>query len=259
MRLPALVSTLLLAASLVGCAPMGDARKSIPNTLVPAAQPAQRLVVVLPGRGEDLTRLQRSGMAASIQAAWPDADVVLTGLTLDYYRRGNAEQRLHDEVIAPARARGMRQIWLLGISMGGMGALLYDRAHPGDVDGMVLLSPYVGEKPVLQDIAAAGGVAAWQPGPVPAVIGQDNFSRELWRHVQSWQASPAAAPPVWLAYGDRDTLKVGDALLAAALPADRVRVLPGGHDWDVWLPAATQLLRAADAQAPPARAAPSRP
>ena len=249
MRLIAYVSTLLLAASLIGCAPMGDGRKPIPNALVPASQPAKRLVVVLPGRGEDLPRMQRSGMAASIQAAWPDADVLLTGLTLDYYRRGNAEQRLHDEVIAPARARGIRQVWLLGISMGGMGALMYDRAHPGDVDGLVLLSPYVGEKPVLKEISDAGSVAAWQSGPVPAVVGQDNFSRELWRHVQSWQASPAAAPPVWLAYGDRDKLKDGDALLASTLPTDRVRVLPGGHDWDVWLPAATQVLRAVDAQA----------
>ncbi len=257
MRLAPLLLTLAVAALLAACAPMGDARKPLPTTLVPAAQKAQRLVVVLPGRGEDLARLGSSGIAASIQSAWPDADVVLTGLTLDYYRQGNAEQRLHDEVIAPARQRGYGQVWLLGISMGGMGAILYDRAHPGAVDGLVLLSPYVGDALVLKEIAAAGGVAAWQPGPAPAAISQDNFSRELWRHVQGWQLSQAKAPPVWLAYGDRDKLKDGDEVLASALPAARVRVLPGKHDWTVWLPAARELLLAADADAAraPSRAA----
>ena len=49
-----------------------------------AAQLAQRLVVVLPGRGDDLASLQRKQVAQTIQRAWPDAYVILTGLSMPF-------------------------------------------------------------------------------------------------------------------------------------------------------------------------------
>lgn len=121
---------LLSLGMLLGCFPKGDPSKPIPTTLLAAPQKAQRLVVVLPGRGDSVDGLARSGIADAVQSAWPDADVILTGLALGYYMQGQAERRLHDEVIVPARKRGYAEVWLVGASMGGMGALMYDRAHP---------------------------------------------------------------------------------------------------------------------------------
>ena len=237
---------LLVLGMLLGCYPKGDPSKPIPITLLAAPQPAQRLVVVLPGRGDDLDGLRRSGIASAVQSAWPDADVVLTGLALGYYLQGEAIQRLQREVIAPARARGYREVWLLGASLGGMGALMYDRSYPGELDGIVLLAPYLGEKPLLEEIAAAGGVAQWQPGPVPAAVDNDNFEQELWRHLRGWASEPAKANDVWLAYGDRDKLREAMPLLAPLLRPHHVFVRAGGHAWNVWSPAAREMLLAAD-------------
>jgi pimeloyl-ACP methyl ester carboxylesterase len=205
-----------------------------------------RLVVVLPGRGDDLDDLRSSGVVQAVQSAWPDADVVLTGLALGYYMEGQAEQRLHDEVIVPARRRGYRQVWLVGASLGGMGALMYDRAHPNEVSGMVLLAPYLGEKPMLNRIASAGGVAAWQPPPKPAAVTKDNFEEELWRHLQTWSRSPAAARNVWLTYGNADRFRDAMPLLAPLLPAGHVLLREGGHDWSVWSPATHEVLMRID-------------
>src|SRR5687768_226900 len=207
-------SLLLSLGMLVGCFPRGDPYRPIPTEFAPAPQKAQRLVVVLPGRADDLGALRRSGITQAIQQAWPDADVVLTGLALGYYMEGQAEKRLHAEVIAPGRQRGYAQIWLVGASLGGMGALLYDRAHPNQVDGLVLLAPYLGEKPLLQEIAAAGGAARWQPPPPPGAITEDNFLQELWRHLQTWSRPPGPPPNVWVAYGDKDYLRGALPLIA---------------------------------------------
>ena len=136
----------LLSLWLASCAAGGDPRLPIPTAKVSAAGPATQLVVMLPGRGDDLPSLARTGIAARIQRAWPDADVVLTGLTMPYYRQDQAVQRLQREIIEPARRSGRyRRIWLAGISLGGLGALLYDQAHPGEVDGLLLMSPYLGD------------------------------------------------------------------------------------------------------------------
>jgi hypothetical protein len=242
MRLFSWSSLLLWAGMLFGCFPRGDPSQPIPTESIAAPQPARRLVVVLPGRGDDLQALRRSGIAQAVQSAWPDADVVLTGLALGYYLEGVAEKRLHDEVIQPARARGYTQVWLVGASLGGMGALMFDRAYPGEATGLVLLAPYLGEEEMVSRIAAAGGVARWQAPPKPAAVTASNFQQELWRHVQAVSRDPAAARKVWLAYGRRDGFAGANALLGAALPAGHVLVRDGGHDWDVWTAAAREAL-----------------
>jgi len=227
---------------LLGCFPRGDPSQPIPTAAIAAPQVARRLVVVLPGRGDDLEGLRRSGIAQAVQSAWPDADVLLTGLALGYYLAGQAENRLHGEVVLPAQRRGYREIWLAGASLGGMGAILYDRAHPRQVTGMLLLAPYLGEQEMVSRVAAAGGVARWAAPAATAVLTEDNYQQELWRHVQTWSRDPDAARRVWLAYGRKDSFRDADALLGDVLPPGHVLVRDGGHDWGVWSPAARELL-----------------
>ena len=238
---------LLLAALgmvLAACTARGDVSRPIPTALIPAPQAAQRLVVVLPGRADDLDVLQRGGIAEAVHQHWPDADVLLAELTMPYYLQGTAPQRLHDEVIAPARRRGYREVWLSGASMGGMGSVMYDRSYPGELDGIILLAPYLGDRPILREIAEAGGVERWDPGP-PQALGQDNWQHEMWRHLQTWVDSPDRTRNVWLAYGERDRLRSAMPLLAPLLPPEHVLVRPGGHAWRVWSPALGEVLQAA--------------
>ncbi|MEO8810850.1 MAG: alpha/beta hydrolase-fold protein [Rhodanobacter sp.] len=251
----------LLTLALCGlgaCAPGGDVTRPIPTQFIPAPQPARRVVVMLPGRGDDLAGLQRQDVARLIQQAWPDADVILTGLTMPWYRAGLATVRLHDEVIAPIEARGQRKVWLAGISLGGFGALLYDRAYPDQVDGMLLLSPYLGEAKIQDEIRAAGGLAAWQPGP-PQALGPETYQRELWRYLQHWSSDRERTQTVWLAYGKDERFRDAIELMSPSLPTGHVFMLPGHHDWTLWKPALRKLLQAADnasAEAAPGAIAP---
>ena len=238
----------LTLALLGGCAMRGDLTKPIPTELVHAPQAAQRVVVMLPGRGDDLAGLQRERVAQIIQSEWPDADVILTGLTMPYYTGGVATRRLHDEVIAPLKQHGYRQVWLAGISLGGFGTLLYDQAYPGQVDGMLVLSPYLGEHAIQREIRDAGGLAAWQPGPVQP-MGPQTFQRELWRYIKHWSDDPTRTQTMWLAYGADERLRKAIELMSPQLSASHVRMLPGQHDWKLWKPAMHELLRMAS---PPA-------
>lgn len=231
--------------ALAGCPVGGDSAKPIPTSFIPAPQATERLMVVLPGRADDLRTLRRSGIVAAIHRSWPDTDVVLAELSMPYYLDGKASRRLHDEVIAPARRRGYRQIWLSGASLGGMGTLMYDQAYPGELDGLVLLAPFLGEAAILREINGAGGVVRWDAGP-PQAITADNWQHELWRHVQALSRDPARARRVWLAYGDDDKLRKAMPLLAAVLPPEQVLVRPGGHNWRVWSSAMGEVLDAAD-------------
>ncbi|WP_254063307.1 alpha/beta hydrolase-fold protein [Rhodanobacter sp. L36] len=219
--------------------------RPLPTELVRATRPAQRVVVMLPGRGDDLHGLQKQGVAQIIQREWPDADVMLVGLTMPFYTNGVATRRLHDEVLLPLKRHGYRQVWLAGISMGGMGTLMYDRDYPGEADGMLLLSPYLGESDIPKAVRNAGGLSAWNPGPAQT-MGPATYSRELWRYMKQWSNQPARTRGVWLAYGASERLRAPIELMSPQLPAGHVRMLPGDHNWTLWKPAMAELLRAAD-------------
>jgi pimeloyl-ACP methyl ester carboxylesterase len=247
MRLrPSALLHLLAALLLAACSTGGDVTRPIPTRFIPAAQPAHRLVVMLPGRGDDADSLARRGTAQIIHSQWPDADVVLAGLTMPFYRQGRAVQRLHDEILAPARARHYDQVWLAGISLGGLGALMYDRAYPGQIDGMLLISPYLGDRPLYREIQAAGGLDRWRPGPEQAFT-PETYQRELWRYIQRWSDRSGRTRAVWLAYGDKERFRDRIDLLAAQLPAGHVFRLPGHHNWTLWQLALRTLLAHAGA------------
>ena len=248
--------TLLFALVLLsGCYPIGNATRPIPTAFVPAPQTAHRLVVFLPGRGDDLDGLKKSGIAQIIQREWPDADVELAAVTMAYYLDGHATLRLHNEVMLPALKHGYEQIWLAGTSLGGMGTLTYDRDYPGEIYGMILLAPYLGDSTVPKEIAAAGGLEPWNPGPAET-LGPNTWQRELWRYLKTWSVDPARGRHVWLGYGDHDRLRKEIELMSPTLRSSHVLMVPGGHNWKTWKVAAPQLLQDAsrDAETPPTHA-----
>ncbi len=232
-----------LALLLSACLNTGDARRPIPTeTLVGSASRGDILVIVLPGRWDDLEVMSEAGIAQAIGTAWPEADVLLAGATLAYYMEGGLAPRLHAEVVAPARERGYREIWLTGASMGGLGTLLYERQYPGELDGLVLLAPFLGDRGLFREIMGAGGVAGWEPGPAPAEINRRNYQRELWRYLKTWTVKPELGRRAWIAYGSEDRLRKAVPVFAPLVPPEQVLERPGGHAWTVWVPAAAEVF-----------------
>ena len=199
-----------------------------------AGQPGV-LMVFLPGVfamprefvENDFTKLLREQHIA--------ADVLLVDAHLGYYSERSIVERLQSDVIAPARSRGYAQVWLVGISLGGYGALIHAAGHrrdpAGRVDGIVVIAPYTGDTRVIGSIADSGGLARW-PAPERS-LPPNAFDTTLWRWLQGY-TNGQPRPPLYLGYGLGDSYASREALLAAALPASHVFTAPGGHDWPTW-------------------------
>ena len=186
------------------------------------------LLVFLPGAHMRTSELLEQGFVAAVRQRRLAVDVALADAHLGYVQDGSLLRRLEDDVLAPARAQGYRRIWLAGISLGGYAAMAYALAHPGQIEGLVCLAPYLGRRQLLQDITAAGGPAAWRMHAVPRDA--DDADHALWLGL----SAAHTLPPLYLGYGAEDRFAQGHRLLAGLLPAERVQVLPGGHDWPPW-------------------------
>lgn len=235
--LPSLASLLLACQLLPAPTPMAHTLARTPG---PA--PARCLMVLLPGAGDHIRSFSDERFVQAIRDTGASIDIVSAEATMGYYFRGALAERLDHDVLAPARD-GHEQVWILGISMGGFGALHYAQQHP--VDGVIALAPWLGDRKLADEIQRSGGLARWTPD-APAPVTKDNYQRQLWSWLHRSTAPGAKAPVIFLGYGDDDRLAAQDSLLAAALPRDHVFHAPGGHDWPTWRTLLHAVLRHPD-------------
>jgi pimeloyl-ACP methyl ester carboxylesterase len=191
------------------------------------AAPSECLFVFLPGFGDQADTFENRGLVQTAREL--GCDSLATGAHFGFYREVTIVERLKADVIGPAQERGYDSIWMVGVSMGGFGALSYAEWYPDDVAGIVLLAPFLGDADVLESIAADG----LSTEPV-AREGRDEESET--RAIWAWIANQLEhdGTPIFLGYGAEDGGAEHDAILGRHLPPNRLLTFDGGHDWDTW-------------------------
>jgi enterochelin esterase-like enzyme len=182
-------------------------------------------MVWLPGAYHGAQDFLDAGFAAAVRARQIALDLTFVDPQLQYLDDRTVVPRLRSEVLLPARQMGV-VVWLAGISLGGLIALDYAATYPGEWDGLCLLAPYLGNRMLTAEIAAAPGLAAWEPGE----LAQADEERRIWLYIKTRVDSR----PLHLGFGQDDRFRAAHTLLAAALPADSVDTVQGGHDWPTW-------------------------
>jgi len=159
-------------------------------------------------------------------------DLVAVDARFGYYIGKTLGQRIATDVMPPARAHGYRSFWLSGVSMGGLGALIYAQQHPGEVDGVLAIAPFLGDSDVIKEIEQAGGLAKWK---AIGVAKPGDYQRELWLWLGRCLPQAKRCPRIFLGFGSGDRFVRAHRLLAAVLPPDQVIEVPGQHEWAPWL------------------------
>ena len=195
---------------------------------------ARCLLVLLPGAGNRDSSFFDRGFVDAVKSRLLSVDVLAADASIGYYVKGIVWDRLANDVIKPAQARGYEHTWLAGISLGGLGAIIYPREQPGTVDGVFVMAPFLGEEDVINEITTAGGLRKWQAPPRIDPITKDNYQREVWRWLRSVTSGQENGPVLYLGFGSRDRFAPSEQLLAAELEPDHVYENRGAHDWPTW-------------------------
>ncbi len=183
-------------------------------------------VIWLPGAYQSAQDFLTAGFDLAVQTRRLALDLKFVDPQMAHLTDRGALAELRSEILQPLRAAGV-SVWLGGISLGGLLALDFAASHPDELDGLCLFAPYLGNRNVTAEIAAAPGLAAWQPGE----LAQDDDERRIWRYIKDRGTD---ALPLHLGFGREDRFASAHALLAAALPPSAVDVIQGGHDWPTW-------------------------
>jgi enterochelin esterase-like enzyme len=222
----------LAGALTVGC---GGAHRPLETTVWHGEDPSA-VVVLLPGIFANDRSFAVHGIVQSARSAGVKADLVGVRTTLGHYAAGTLAERLEADVL-PAIREHYDHVSLLGVSLGGLGAIAAVAADPESFDEVVLLSPFLGRRTTVADVRRAGGLQQWD---VPA---DPSWEQRVWANLKPW-TSGRPMPPIWLGYGERDRFVGTPVPLAEILPADHVRVVDGGHDWRTWRTMVRDLVEA---------------
>jgi pimeloyl-ACP methyl ester carboxylesterase len=192
-----------------------------------AAHPndAATRILWLPGAYNTPEDFVRAGFGAAVAQRGLAVDLEFIDLELRYLGDDGALLELRNEVVLPLQQAGI-QVWLGGISLGGLLALHFAASLCGQLAGLCLLAPYLGNRMLIEEIERAPGLENWRPGDV-----DNDAERQVWRYLQNRARD---ATPLYLGFGREDRFAPALRLLAASLAPDSVNVIEGGHDWRTW-------------------------
>lgn len=239
----------VITALLTGCAP--------PNrpSIVPMAQieeslgcaRPERLIVMLPGLFDTPQDFVRSGFVDALRQRGIGGRVVIPDAHFGYYESRSVDRRILDDVILPARNAGVREIWLVGVSMGALGSLIFAEQHRDIVQRVFLIGPYPGTDRVMQSIRNAGGPTRWAK-QAPDPDDPDVKILRFWHWLATRAPQADTSPAIFYGTGEGDRYKRNQDLLGALIPASARFNADGKHDWPTWRAIWNNMLDALPAE-----------
>lgn len=189
-------------------------------------QPEQnpRMMVMLPGLGNRVSVFRKRGffdLVAQYQAHFPRTGLVAADAHIGYYRDRSLVTRLTADVLD---SYPNREVLLVGVSMGGFGAVILASQNPDAVQELVLIAPFLGGRKFTERMKR--GELNEQPGDGPrkrALLSCWNFlvnSKDTHR--------------ITLLVGEGDRFFPVAQVLQDLAPHVRVIHGPGGHNWRTW-------------------------
>jgi pimeloyl-ACP methyl ester carboxylesterase len=225
------VTAITIAVLASGCVYFKTASTPVPSEYFNYDESNSTLVLLLPGLGESPSNFVKHGAVHQIIACQPKANIIGIDSHFAYYHNASIVTRLREDIIVPARQAGVRKIWLLGISLGGMASLLYWQQYPDEIAAVIVMAPYLGEWDELE---------LYLNDRNRFLESSNKDFLDLWDGLTN---PPVSVPEITLAYGETDKFNQQQRWLAGLLDRDKVITTAGGHRWTVWQTLWPEALR----------------
>jgi pimeloyl-ACP methyl ester carboxylesterase len=224
----------IVALIIAACAAPRKTESPIPSKFYAGGgNDKHTLVIFLPGRGDDIESYERAGFIETLRSSTCPLDAVVVDAHLGYYNERTLVDRVGEDIIQTYQDVGYDEFIVVGISLGGVGALRLKFDFPELVVGTVLIAPFLGDADTIESVAAAGGLQSWrnqQHDPT-------NVGEEIWSWLGAmYDEQSQTIPNTIIAYGENDKFAVADDYLAKSIPSSNVFKNDGKHKWVAWSP-----------------------
>lgn len=223
------VLVLLLIPLNLSCFLWSRAQSKLSPQVLHEATSNTCMAVLLPGRWDRVGQFRETRFGEAVRDRGLAMDVVAVDAYIGYYKSLTLRTRLREDVIGPALDKGYEKIWLVGTSMGGVGALIYANDYAEQLAGLYLIAPYLGPEEVIDEVRKAGGPLQWAP---PETLEEGDVGRTAWKGLRQYHDDSSL--PVFMGWGRQDRFAPGLALASELIEPENLFTMEGEHDWTTW-------------------------
>lgn len=192
-----------------------------------AERKSDRLIVFLPGIYDTAETFKEEDFFILAREAGVEADMLAASIHIGHLINYKMIERIEKDVFRPIQNQGYKNIWLVGLSLGGLNSLEYFRTHEKKICGVVVLAPYILNEKLVKEIENKSD-DVWQPmvGKYEDII--EKRIQTLWL----WVKNKADSSKIYLGYGDKDVYSSNHKVFAKYLSKGNVIEIEGKHNWE---------------------------
>lgn len=189
------------------------------------------LIILLPGIYDTAETFKDEQFFTIAREAGIKAEMVAANIHVWHLVQDKMIERIEKDIFRYIKNKGYKNVWFVGVSLGGLNSLLFYQKHIKDVCGVVVVSPYIADKKLIKELKQAGGIKNWQPKPAGNKKIIEKKLQFLWKWFQQ-QDIKNNLNQVFLGYGKQDRYIEAIKLFENILDMKNVAKVEGKHDWD---------------------------
>lgn len=228
------ISISLLGLLLNACAINSDVNDPVDLVWDKSDVKTDSLIIFLPGLFQAAELFKKERFFLLARQAGIKADMVAASIHLDHLLEGKVIERLEKDIFNYAKEKKYKNIWMAGVSLGGLNSLLFYKKYSKQICGVVVLAPYLAGKSLAEEITNAGGIRKWFSGPEKE---KSSGEREILEQHRLWmwiknQNRENKLGNIYLGIGKKDIYFEANNILADILRKENVTIVEGKHDLD---------------------------
>ena len=192
-----------------------------------SADKSESLIVFLPGLYDEAERFEEEDFFTIARKVGTRADMLAASIHVGHFVKNKMIERIEKDIFQNLPKDQYKNIWFVGLSLGGLNSLTYYSSHENELCGVVMLAPYLLNKRLAQEIEGVDGLKFKAPnlGAYDEVV--EERIEALWR----WLREKADLSKIYLAFGDKDVYAASHKVLAKLLDKKNVVEVEGKHNW----------------------------
>lgn len=220
-------SITFLPLFLLSCSLIFETNKPLTLLWDKAEKKQDKLIIFIPGIYDSVDKFKRESFFSDARVAGIKADMVAININVGHLTERVMIPRIRKDVFRLIRNEGYKNIWIVGVSIGGLSSLIYLQHHEKDLCGVVVLAPFLADDRLIKEVRKFGGIKKWVPEAEKIKDSIDDQINSLW----NWLTTKNDFSNIYLGYGKQDRFIVGSHLLETYLEPSHVVSVDGEHDW----------------------------
>ena len=210
---------------------MTDVNKPVDLLWSKTGKKTDSLIIFFPGLYDTADKFKDEKFFLIARKAGIKADMVSANINVFHLVNNMMIKRIETDVLQHAKEVGYKNIWLVGVSLGGLNSLLFYTKHERNICGVVTLSPFVANTPLIDDLKNAKEIKYWQPGSVDNKLTLEKKLRFLWVWLKQ-QSLNNNLKQIYLGYGKQDRFAEAIKLFENILDKNNIVYVEGEHNWE---------------------------